>query len=479
MSTATDKRYDLLVVGGGPAGLAAAATAAGLGLAVGLVDERPTLGGQIYKQPGPGFVVEDPRRLGRDHLRGLELIAQAEASGAELLPSTSAVAVRDEEVVLVPEGGHARTVSAARLLIAPGAHDRPVVFPGWTLPGVLTAGAAQTIVKTQRVLPGDRFVFAGSGPLALAFPAQLRHYGADVLVALEAGPRPRVRDVFRLGATARGNVGLLRDAVSYRSQLLRAHVPMRYGRMVVRAEGDGRVERVVHAAVDRDWCVVPGTEEQVEADTLCVGYGFVPSVELLRLAGCDFRYDEDLGGPVVVVDEWLRTTAHGVSAAGDGAGIAGALVAVDEGRLAALGAALDLEALSMKEAERQAKPARARLARKAAFRQALGGLHAVGPGVYVLATDDTVVCRCEEVTRGELHEAAAETTDVNVVKSLTRAGMGLCQGKICQRQVAATIAARHGIPIESVPMATPRFPVRPVPMGAIADPTIEDEGLFY
>ena len=109
MSTATDKRYDLLVVGGGPAGLAAATTAAGLGLDVGLVDERPTLGGQIYKQPGLGFVVRNPRRLGRDHVRGRELIEQAEASGAELLPSTSAVAVRDDDVVLVPEGGHART----------------------------------------------------------------------------------------------------------------------------------------------------------------------------------------------------------------------------------------------------------------------------------------------------------------------------------------------------------------------------------
>ena len=479
MSTATEKRYDLLVVGGGPAGLAAASTAAGLGLDVAIVDERPTFGGQIYKQPGPGFVVKDPRRLGRDHLRGRELIEQAEASGAELLPSTSAVAVRDDDVVLVPDGGHALTVSAARLLVAPGAHDRPVVFPGWTLPGVLTAGAAQTIVKTQRVLPGERLVFAGSGPLALAFPAQLHHYGANVLLALEAGPRPGLRDVLRLGAAARGNSALLRDAVSYRSGLLRARVPMRYGRIVVRAEGDGRVERVVHAAVDRSWRVIPGTEEHAEADTLCVGYGFVPSVELLRLAGCDFRYDEDLGGPVVVVDEWQRTTAPGVSTAGDGAGIAGALVAVDEGRLAALGAALDLEALTAGEAERQAEPIRARLARKAAFRKALRRLHTIGDGVYELATDDTVVCRCEEVTRGEVYVAAAETTDLNVVKSLTRAGMGLCQGKSCQRQVAATIAARHGIPIESVPPATPRFPVRPVPMGAIADSTIEDDGLFF
>ena len=479
MSTAVDTRYDVLVVGGGPAGLAAATTAARLGLHVGLVDERPTLGGQIYKQPGPGFVVNDHARLGRDHLRGRMLIDDAEGSGAALLTSTSAVAVRDDEVVLVTEGEHARTVSAARLLLAPGAHDRPVVFPGWTLPGVLTAGAAQTVVKTQRVLPGERLVFAGSGPLALAFPAQLHHYGANVLVALEAGPRPGVRDAFRLAAAARGNTRLLRDAMSYRSQLLRARVPLRYGRIVVRAEGDGRVERVVHAAVDRDWRVVPGTEERVEADTLCVGYGFVPSVELLRLAGCDLRYDEDLGGPVAVVDEWLRTTAPGVSAAGDGAGVAGALVAVDEGRLAALGAALDLEAVSPEEAERRAAPVRARLGRKAAFRRALRRMHAVGAGVYELASDDTVVCRCEEVTRGAIDAAAAGTADLNVVKSLTRAGMGLCQGKSCQRQVAATIAARHGIPLASVPMATPRFPVRPVPMGAIADPSIEDEGLFY
>jgi NADPH-dependent 2,4-dienoyl-CoA reductase/sulfur reductase-like enzyme len=479
MSAAPDTRYDVLVVGGGPAGLAAATTAARLGLRVGLVDERPTLGGQIYKQPGLGFVVRDHALLGRDHLRGRELIDGAEASGAELLPSTSAVAVRDGAVALVPEGGHARVVSAARLLIAPGAHDRPVVFPGWTLPGVLTAGAAQTMVKTQRVLPGERLVFAGSGPLALAFPAQLHHYGANVLLALEAGPRPGIRDVVRLLAAVRGNTPLLRDALSYRSQLLRAGVPMRHGRIAVRAEGDGRVEHVVHAAVDREWRVIPGTEEHVEADTLCVGYGFVPSVELLRLAGCDFRYDEDLGGPTVVVDEWLRTSAPGVSAAGDGAGIGGALVAVDEGRLAGLGAALDLEALAPAEAERQAKPLRARLRRKATFRKALRRLHAVGPGIYELATDDTVVCRCEEVTVRELREAAADTIDLNVVKSLTRAGMGLCQGKSCQRQVAATIAAHHGIPIESVPTATPRFPLRPVPLGAIADPSVEDEGLFW
>jgi thioredoxin reductase len=469
---------DLLIVGGGPAGLAAAAEGAAAGLSVCLVDERPTFGGQIFKQPGPGFRITDPTAVGREYVRGRELTAAAERAGAELLPRTSAISIRGTTVVLVENGERARTVEARRILIAPGAHDRPVVFPGWTLPGVITAGGAQTLVKTQRVLPGERIVFAGSGPLALAFPAQLRGYGANVELVLEAGSAPGPRDVLRLAAAARGNTRLLRDAVAYRSRLIRDRVPLRYRRIVVRAEGDGCVEQVVHAAADRDWRPLPGTEERTSADTLCVGYGFFPSIELLRLAGCDFIYDEDLGGPVVVRDEWLRTTAAGVSAAGDGTGVAGSYVAIDEGRLAALGAALDLEALTPEAAVARAEPLRRRLARKEAFRRALRPLHAVGPGIYELATAATVICRCEEVTAGMLATASEATDDVNVVKSLTRAGMGLCQGRNCQRQIAASLALRHGRPLAELPVATARPPVRPIPIGAVADASLEDGGFF-
>lgn len=475
----TAETYDILIVGGGPAGLAAAAEAAATGLSVCLVDERPTFGGQIFKQPGPGFRVTDPAAVGREYVRGLELVRAAKAAGAHLLPRTSAVAIRDTTVVLVEDGEPARTVAARSVLIAPGAHDRPVAFPGWTLPGVITAGGAQTLVKTQRVLPGEQIVFAGSGPLALAFPAQLRGYGANVELVLEAGPAPGPGDVLRLLRAARGNTPLLRDAVAYRSRLLRDRIPLRYRRIVVRAEGDGRLEEVVHAAVDSAWRPLPGTEERVAADTLCVGYGFFPSVELLRLAGCEFGYDEDLGGPVAILDEWLRTTAPGISAAGDGTGVAGSYVAIDEGRLAALGIAVELETLSQATAEARAAPLRRALARKEAFRRALRRMHAVGPGIYELATPETVVCRCEEVTAGTLEAAIDATEDINVVKSLTRAGMGLCQGRNCQRQIAATLAHRHGgRPISSLPVATARPPVRPVPIGAVADASLEDGGFF-
>jgi hypothetical protein len=235
---------------------------------------------------------------------------------------------------------------------------------------------------------------------------------------------------------------------------------------------------MVHANVDGDWRVVKGTEERSAVDTICIGYGFVTSTELFRLAGCRFGYDEDLGGAVVEVDEWQRTSVPGVLAAGDGTGVRGAPVATDQGRLAALGAAADLGALAPDQAATLARPLRRRLAAKERFRRALRPLYAVGPGVYELATADTVVCRCEEVTLARLEEAAIATGDANVAKSYTRAGMGLCQGRSCQRQVAAVLARQSGRPIAEVAAMTVRPPARPVPIKVLADETVPDDGLF-
>jgi hypothetical protein len=336
----------------------------------------------------------------------------------------------------------------------------------------------QTLAKTQRILPGRRMVFAGSGPVALAFPAQLAHYGATIVEALEAGPTPRPGDIARLAGAARGNTDLLRDAARYRAMLLRHRVPVRYGRIVVRAEGDGRVERVVHAAVDADWRVVPGSDRAVDADVLCLGYGFVPSLELMRLLGCDFEYDENLGGAVVRRDRWLRTTVDGVYAAGDGTGVEGSYVAIDEGTIAGVASALDAGLIDEVRADQLVRDARTRLGRRRTLIAATRRLYGVGPGIYELASDDTIVCRCEVVRQQAIAAAVDSTDDINVVKAYTRAGMGPCQGKNCQRHIAALIAARHGRPVGDVPLATPRMPLRPVPIGQLADPGIESPGLF-
>jgi NADPH-dependent 2,4-dienoyl-CoA reductase/sulfur reductase-like enzyme len=327
-------------------------------------------------------------------------------------------------------------------------------------------------------VPGNRVAFAGSGPLALAFPAQLRHYGVNVVLVLESGPPPGPAALAGIARASAGNGEPLRDAAGYRWQLVRYRVPLRYGRIIVAAEGDGRVEEIVHAAVDAAWRVVPGSEQRQAVDTICLGYGFVPADELLQLAGCAFGHDEDLGGAVVQRDDWTRTSVPGVLAAGDVAGVRGALSAADQGRLAGLRAAADLGAVPEAQAERLARPVRSRLARKERFRAALAPLYAVGPGVYELTTPQTVICRCEEVTRADLDAAIASTSDVNVIKSYTRAGMGLCQGRNCRRQIAALVAASSGVSIAEVQPTTPRPPARPVALAAMADESIRDEGLF-
>lgn len=473
-----DGTHDLLVVGGGPAGISAARAARDAGLSVVLVDERPTLGGQIYKQPGPGFTVTDPAAMGRHYRQGRAVIDSLHGRGVDVRLRTAVVAVEGSTSVLVPEGRPATTVVTPRTVVAAGAHDRPVAFPGWTLPGVITAGGLQTLAKTQRVLPGRRLLFAGSGPVALAFPAQLAHYGAAIVEALEAGPAPRAADLVRLARAARGNTALLRDAARYRALLLRHRVPLRYGRMIVRAEGDGRVEHVVHAAVDADWRIVAGTERGVDVDVLGLGYGFVPSVELLRLLGAGFDHDEDLGGQVVRRDGWLRTDVEGVYAAGDGAGVEGSYVAVDEGTIAGVAAALDAGVIGSGPADELTAAARTRLARRRALTAATARLYRVGAGLTELATADTVVCRCEVVRRSSIDAAVDATDDINVVKAYTRAGMGPCQGKNCQGQIAAMIARRHRRPRAEVALSTPRMPLRPVPIASMADHLVESPGLF-
>lgn len=252
-----------------------------------------------------------------------------------------------------------------------------------------------------------------------------------------------------------------------------------YRRMVVRAEGETRVAGFVHALVDRDWHVVPGSEQRIDCDTLCVGYGFVPSVELFRLAGCRFNYDEDLGGPVVERDDFGRTSVAGLFCAGDGTGVRGAAAALDQGRLAAIAVAVDLGRLAKDRAARLAAPLLRRLLARERLRLALGSMYRIGHGLDELSDYDTMVCRCEEVTLRELERAIASSEDPNVVKSFTRVGMGLCQGRNCQRALAVRLSRRYGRPISTyLATATQRPPLRPVPLAALADDSVPDRGLF-
>jgi len=470
--------HDLLVIGGGPAGLSAALKSSKHGVKTAIIEERITLGGQIFKRLGVGFKGPSAASLGKDYARGAELISAIEKSNVEVFDSTQVVSIEDSIVYTTHPIFGTRAFKYKNLIIAPGAYDRPVVFPGWTLPGVMTAGAVQTLVKTQQLSPGKKILFAGSGPLALAFSAQLLELGAPVCKVLESSHPPRLSELLRLTASLSGNWNLISDAIRYRSILLKKSIPFKYRRLVVKAEGQGRVESVTHCKVDQEWRPIKGTEEVESVDLLCVGYGFFPSHEIFRFLGCSFVYDENQGGFKVEKDQWGETSVPGIFAAGDGTGVTGSYSAIAQGALAGLKVAFLHGNLNELQLRDLANSYIRELSNRNRFQKALNHMFDVRPGIYELADDQTIVCRCESVKKSGIDSVIESTSDISVVKAYTRAGMGLCQGRNCQRQIAAMISKRHELPFSEIPFATPRFPFKPVEIGLIADGSIRDEKYF-
>jgi NADPH-dependent 2,4-dienoyl-CoA reductase/sulfur reductase-like enzyme len=461
-----------VVMGGGPAGLAAARTAARHGVHVMLVDENPELGGQYYRQMPESFRAPGRgARLGQESAEGRRLIDEVRALGVELRLGTIVWGIFDERVVALATQNESERIVAENLILAPGAYDRPVPFPGWTLPGVLTAGGAQNLMKGYRVLPGRRVLVAGSGPLLLVVAHYLLHGGARVVAVCEASP---LRQLWRFAHRLLPHLNFVQQGHHYRRELKEAGVPFLTGRVIRRALGNTEVTGAVVSQCDDDWRPVGGTEMAFDVDCVIAGYGFVSSLELSRLAGCEHRYDPELGGYVPVRSREMETTVPGIFIVGDGAGVVGSAVALEEGHLAGLVVANRRERLLGRDYSREANRARGRLLHLAGFRRVMDQLYRFGPGLYTLADDQTTLCRCEEVTLAEALEAARDgATHVNEVKAWTRVGMGRCQGRMCGPALAHLIAHAAGTSFTEAGVFTPRPPAKPVPLAALAHGAVE------
>lgn len=457
---------EVAVIGAGPAGLAAALEASSAGAATVLLDEYLRLGGQFYKQLPPAFKLEDTSHLGEEYVRGQELIRLVSSGRAEVWLDAQVWGAFDERTLAVSREGRSLRLRAEKVIVATGAYDRPVPFPGWTLPGVITAGAAQSLVKSQGVLPGGRVLLAGTGPFQLPVARQLIHAGASVVAVVEAASFPAlVRG--SLGATARP--GRMLEGVGYWREIRRSGARLLFGHTILRAEGNGRVERAVVAPVDGEWRVRPGRELDFEVDAICTAFGFLPSTQITQLLGCSERFDPAAGGFLPEYGADMETSVPGVFVAGESSGIGGSDVALLEGRLAAVEALRQLERIGAAEAERRKQPIRARLARARRFADYINRAFPVKPAAFERIPDGTVVCRCEEVTAGEIRRAAAEGSDEHrSMKIVTRAGMGLCQGRICGSVTAQIASLATGAPVQRFGHPTTRPPIKPVRLGDLA-----------
>jgi D-hydroxyproline dehydrogenase subunit alpha len=452
------------VVGAGPAGMAAAIELARVGVTTHLYDANATPGGQIYRvPPAPLRAPAD-----REAARGARLRAELDAAGAGVVRHPGAVVwgAFDQRTLGVRERDAAVLVRPAALVLATGAYDRPVPIPGWTLPGVYTAGACQVLVKTQGVLPGRRVLVAGTGPLLPVVAAQLAKAGAHVVAVLEAAS---LRGAWTLLPRVRGQWRLVADAWRVWRDLRTAGLAVRPSRTVARILGAREVQGAVTVRLDAAWRPIPGSEQTVEVDAVCLGFGLVPSIQLGVLCGAEHRYVPDAGGFVPVRSDEMETTVPGIFAAGDGAGIGGARVAVLEGRIAGIAAAARLGALSPAEAAGRLRPHRAALRGARRVAAGLGRLTAIQDGLAELITPDTVVCRCEEVTAAEVAEVLDEgARELAEVKRMTRAGMGLCQGRMCHPALAALLARHTGRRPETLVPLSVRPPITPIPIDVLA-----------
>lgn len=471
----SDLPVDLVVVGGGPAGLAATATALLGGLRVTLVDSGHELGGQFWRHPPRGSAVGPVADLHHDldtYAALTDVVRRAVAGGrCELLlghqvwtvtrrswgePGDDGFDLHVLDRSAGPGRERARTLRAVRVLFATGAYDRPLPFPGWDLPGVYTAGGLQALLKGGGVPAGSRVVVGGTGPFLLPVASGLAVRGVSVVVCEANDPRRWLRSA----SAALRLPGKLVEGLGYGAALARHRVPVHLRHAVTAAHGRDRVEAVTIARLDAQGAVVPGSDRRLAADAVGTGWGFVPQLDLAVTLGVQLMPGDD-GTQVVAVDEWQRTSVPGLLAAGEVCGVGGAELAVREGQVAAEGVLRDMGLPAVTSA-RGLRTVRVRVADHRRFAAAMAHAHPVPERWTDWLTDGTLLCRCEEVRVGEVRRAVEDgASGVRQVKQLTRAGMGWCQGRMCGPAVQCLAGGQDEVP--------ERLVATPVPLGALAD----------
>jgi len=461
------REVPLVIIGGGPGGLSAAIAAAKAGVKVLVIDENFQPGGQIYRQLPATFQAMDPARLGVDYVDGRSLLKKVhDLSDAITIWNDALVwSVFESNQLAIARGSELVLLDAKAIVVATGATERPLPVPGWTLPGVMTAGGAQLLLKSQRVRPGRRVLLAGSGPLQLVVANQMLDAGMDVVAVAESNT---TAGAWRFLPDLMHQPGLMIRGLKYIYRLKRAGVQILRSHVLQRLQGDQEVEQAFLGKVDSRCRPISGETKRFDVDTVCIGYGLLPTTWVTSMLGCTHFYDPVIGGWIPRFNQNMQTDQPGVFVAGDGAGIAGVLVAKMEGTLAGLYAAVHAGSISEDKAEQAARPVWKKLAGMGKFRRAMDRMYRIYPDLYANITDDTIVCRCEGITAGEIRKAIRQgTMNLNDIKKRTRSGMGYCQGTNCLPTIAVMLAREFGVHPQEIPMMTTRPPARPIPLNLL------------
>ena len=446
------KTHDLIIIGAGPAGLSAAAQALDLGITPMVIDENADVGGRIYAQSS---LMQN--RFNFKTRRKIRQLFSADASCEIVRKKKQVIGIFPDNILLTTEKDGTARVKYKSLIIATGARELNIPFPGWTLPGVMTSGCAQTMIKSQAIFP-EQAVVAGTGPLQLVLADQILKTGGKVLALVETGS---MKSWLKASSSLFGHWGLAGQLTGCLINLAMNRVPIYFDSLVSAAKGENALREIEISSLDGKMKRVMNT------DTLCIGYGFVPSHELSLAAGAHQAFKN--GQWVPVRNDVMQTSVQGVFVAGDSAGINGAIMAEYEGGLSAIGAAKYLGVISDHEAEKRQRPLYEKIRKEKKLREVFDRIMKLPDRVYELADDDTIICRCEDLSLGELRGVVKRSgPDINEFKRLTRAGMGLCQGRTCSTSLRHILAKSTGTAPDKIGVLTPRPPFKPITLGQLS-----------
>ena len=455
---------DLIVIGAGPAGMSAAHRAAELGLRVLILDEQPAAGGQIYRNVERASAVRSDI-LGTDYIHGLTLTESLHHKNITHLKGAVVWQIGNGTCVAFTQNGAGALAVGQRILLATGALERPMPVPGWTLPGVMTAGAAQILLK-QSGIACQGAVLVGSGPLLYLIATQMVRAGVPPLALIETQTtRDLKRSMRHLGAALRGWPYLVKG-LRMLWELRRAGVPRHVGATGVAIEGDQSAQAVTFD--------IGKTAHRIECATVLLHHGVVPNTQAARSIDIPHLWNDAQNCFVPECDAWGRTTVATVFIAGDGAGIGGAKAAAIAGEIAALEIAHDVEKVSVADRDAGGRHLRKRLAIEHAARPFIDAAYPPYAGA-IAPPDDTIICRCEEVTAGDIRRfAGLGCLGPNQAKAFGRSGMGPCQGRYCGLSVSQILAATNDISLDDTGYYRIRPPLKPVTLGELAAmPTTE------
>ncbi len=448
----------VVIVGAGPAGTRAAEAVVRAGICPVMVDESPQSGGQIYRRQPPGFTRSAKTLYGFEAGKASQLHAKFDSLKKQIdyRPATLAWNIY-ENVLYTERDGVTDQIPFDAAIVAPGATDLVLPFPGWSKAGVFTLGGAQVSLKYQACSVGERTAFVGTGPLLYLVAYQYAKAGANVVAVVDTTP---------LSTKAGASWGMLSGTTTfakglfYMASLWSKGIPIFHGATPLTVEGGENVEGLSF----RD---NSGATHKIDADAIAMGFGLRPETQIADLAHCEFFFDTHCRQWLPTVDEDGRTDVKGLYLAGDGQRIAGADAAELSGELAAYAA---LEDLGREVSNNRTAALRRRLRQLARFRRALDKAFPIPVELATQAADETLICRCEAISAGEIRHAANEmgALEVNKAKAFTRIGMGRCQGRYCGYAGAALVANTLGLPIEKASRLRGQAPVKPL---AIADDT--------